>query len=98
MTNVKFIARQANSVNLYKNCRSKLLKCCANIYFNKQYLLKKVIPKYAKIRFGNSSPAAIVTTKKAQMTRIKDEIKFLFKKKEKLNYERMGSQSARYIF
>ena len=23
---LKFIARQANSVNLYKNCRSKLLK------------------------------------------------------------------------
>jgi hypothetical protein len=44
-----------------------------------------VIPKYAKIKFGNSSPAAIVTTKKAQITRIKDEIKFLFKKKGKLN-------------
>ena len=39
MTNVKFIARQASSVNLYKNCRSKLLKCCVNIYFNKQCLL-----------------------------------------------------------
>ena len=81
MTNVKFVARLANSVNLYKNCRSKLLKCCANIYFNKQCLLK-VIPKHAKIKFGNSSPAAVVTTKKAQIARIKDEIKFLFKKKE----------------
>jgi len=30
-----------------------------------------VIPKYAKVKFGNSSPAAIVTTKKAQITRIK---------------------------
>jgi len=49
MTNVKFIARQANADNLYKNCRSKLLKCCANIYFNKQCLLKKVIPKYAPL-------------------------------------------------
>ena len=28
MTNVKFIARQANSVNLYKNCRYKLLSPC----------------------------------------------------------------------
>jgi hypothetical protein len=46
-----------------------------------------VIPKYTKIKFGNSCPAALVTTKKAQITRIKDEIKFLFKKKEKLNYE-----------
>ena len=42
-------------------------------------VLKKVIPKYEKIKFGNSSPAAIVITKKAQITRIKDEIKFLFK-------------------
>jgi len=77
MTNVKFIARQANSVNLYKKCRSRLLKCCANIYFNKQCLLKKVIPKYAKIKLGNSSPAAIVTTKKAQITRIKDESPYI---------------------
>jgi len=71
MTHVKFVARQANSVNLYKNCRSKLLKCCANIYFNKHCLLRKVIPKYAKLNFGNSSPAVRVTTKKAQITRIK---------------------------
>jgi len=45
MTNVKFVARQANSIKLYKNCRFKLLKCCANIYFNKQCLLKKGDPK-----------------------------------------------------
>jgi hypothetical protein len=64
MTKVKSVVLQVNSVNLYKNCRSKLLKCCANIYFNKQCLLKKVIPKYTKIKFGNSSPAAHVTTKK----------------------------------
>jgi hypothetical protein len=71
MTYVKSVARQANSVDLYKNCMSKLLKFCANIYFNKQCLLKKVIPKYAEVKFGNSSPAARVTTKKAQITRIK---------------------------
>jgi hypothetical protein len=46
-----------------------------------------VIPKYVKVKFGNSSPGAHVTTKKAQITLIKDEIKFLFKKKENLNYE-----------
>jgi len=63
MTYVKFVARQANSVNLYKNCSSKLLKCFANIYFNKQSLLNNVIPKYAKVKFGNSLPAARVITK-----------------------------------
>jgi len=36
MTNVKLLASQALLVSLYMNIRSKLLKCCANIYFNKQ--------------------------------------------------------------
>jgi len=49
MTNTKFIARQASSINLYNNVRAKLLKCCANIYFDKH-----VIPKYANIKFANS--------------------------------------------
>ena len=39
MANIKFIARQANSINLYRNVRFKVLKCCANIYFNKQCLV-----------------------------------------------------------
>jgi len=44
-----FIASQAKSIYLYKNIRSKLLKCCVSIYFNKQCLAKKVILKYTKI-------------------------------------------------
>ena len=35
---VKLIVNQARVVNLYKNLRSKLLKCCANIYFNRRCL------------------------------------------------------------
>jgi len=38
MTNIKFKVRQASSINLHKNLRSKLLKCCANIYFSKKCL------------------------------------------------------------
>ena len=41
MTNVKLTACQAYPINLYKNLRSKLLKCCAKICFNKQCLTKK---------------------------------------------------------
>jgi len=41
MANIKFIASQAKTINFYKNTRSKLLKCCANIYFNEQYFVKK---------------------------------------------------------
>jgi len=36
MNNYKLLATQAQLVNRYKNTRSKLQKCCANIYFNKQ--------------------------------------------------------------
>ena len=87
MENIKSIAGQGRTINLYKNTRSKLLKCCANIYFNKQFLAKKVIPSYVNIKFQHTSPVAQFTSKKAQPIRIKDEIKFLFKKKDKLNRE-----------
>jgi len=79
MENIKFIAGQARAINLYKNTRSKLLKCCANVCFNKQCLAKRVVPSYANIKCQNTSPVAQFTSKKAQITRIKDEIRFLFK-------------------
>jgi hypothetical protein len=89
MENIKFniVASQAKSIYLYKNTRSKLQNCCANIYFNRQCLIKKVTPKYANIKFPNTSPSSQITTKKVQITRIKDEIKFLHKKKDKLNLD-----------
>ena len=37
---IKFIVNQAKSIDRYKNIKKKLLQCCANIYFNKQCLLK----------------------------------------------------------
>jgi hypothetical protein len=51
---VKLIAGQACTANLYKNLRSKLLKCCANIYF-KRCLWKKILPKYVNIKVAMSS-------------------------------------------
>ena len=61
-------------IYIYIYIRSKLQKCCANIYFNKQCLAKKIIPKYVNIKIANTrtSPTAQVTAKKAQITRIKD--------------------------
>jgi len=53
-------------------------------YFKRQYLNKKVIPKYANVKIAHTSPGASVTLKKVQTIRIKGEIKFLYKKKEKL--------------
>ena len=76
---------QAHSVNTYKKLRTKVMKCCANIYFNRQCFNKKVIPIYADIKVAHTSPASNITSKKTHMIRIRDEIKFLYKKKEKLN-------------
>jgi hypothetical protein len=45
-----------------------------------------MIPKCVNIRIANTSPASQTTAKKAQLIRIKDEIKFLYKKKEKLKW------------
>jgi len=63
----------------------KLLLCCANIYFNKQCLIQNLIPTYAKIKVAATSPAAKFTQRKTQILRIKDEIRFLYKKKMQLN-------------
>ena len=46
-----------------------------------------MIPYYANLKFTNTSPAAQVTANKAQILRVKNEIKFLYKRKDKLNQE-----------
>jgi hypothetical protein len=46
-----------------------------------------VVPKYAQLKVPNTSPASHNTAKKIQVIPIKDEIKFLYKKKEQLNLE-----------
>jgi hypothetical protein len=56
-----------------------------NLYFNKQCLARDIVAKYANIQFPNTSPIAQITTRKAQITRLQDDIKFPHKKKDKLN-------------
>jgi hypothetical protein len=86
--NLKFTARQANTIHKYKDLKLKIMNCNANIYFNRQCLIKRVTPNYAnKIKISHTSPAAATTQKKTQIQRIKDEIKFLYKKKQHLNTE-----------
>jgi hypothetical protein len=53
-------------------------------FFKRQYLNKKVIPKYANVKIAHISPAASLTLTKVQTIRIKGEVKFQYKKKEKL--------------
>jgi len=70
MASINFIASQARTIFQYKNTRTKVLKCCANIYFSKQCLIK-IIPSYANITLPNASPAAHITQKKVHIMHIK---------------------------
>ena len=82
MASIKFIASQVRSIFKYKTTRIKVLKCYANIYFNKQCLKKKIVPSYANIKLPNTSPASRNTQRKIHSMRIRDEIIFLYKKKQ----------------
>jgi phage terminase Nu1 subunit (DNA packaging protein) len=65
----------------------EVLKCNADIHFNKTCLAHKIIPKYAniKIKTAAHSEAARLTEKQTRTLRIKNEIKYLYKKKQQLN-------------
>jgi len=76
-------ASQAHSIYQYKKWKIKVLKCNADIFFNKQCLTKHITPNYAYDKIPATSPAAHKTQNRAQTTRIKEEIKFLCKKKTK---------------
>ena len=61
MPSIRFVASQAKCIHLYKNLRTKVQRCCANIFFNRQCLKQGVIPKYAQIKLPYTSPASKVT-------------------------------------
>jgi hypothetical protein len=48
---------------------------------------QKITPAYAKIKVAKTSLASAITQQKAQVLRVKDEIKFLYRKKEHINRE-----------
>ena len=83
MASFKFKASHARSTHHYKKLKIKVLKCNADIFSNKQCLIKKIIPNYANIKIPNTSLAAYKTQNKVQITGIKEEVKFLYKKKTK---------------
>jgi len=83
MASLKFIASQARSIHQHKNLNIKVIKCYADIFFNRQCLAKKIVPNYANIKAPITSPASRITKNKIHTIRLKDEIKFLYKKKAK---------------
>jgi hypothetical protein len=78
MAIIKVLTSQAKTISHYNNLRTKVMKCCANIYFNRQCLKNKIIPVYAKIKIPYTSPASATTQKEIETMRLKDEIKFLY--------------------
>ena len=67
------------------------MQCCADIYFNRQCQKQKLPPNHKKIKISITSPAAIFTQNKLTKMRIKDEIKFLYMKEQKINNELYSS-------
>jgi hypothetical protein len=49
------------------------MKCCANIYFNKQCIAQKITLAYAKTKVAQTSPASTITQQKAQVLCDNDE-------------------------
>ena len=78
MGSAKFIASQARSIYQYKNLRIKVLKCCADTFFNGPCLARKIVPIYATMKVPFTSPASGTTQNKIHTIRLKDEIKFLY--------------------
>ena len=85
MNKLKIVNASRGFVHQYKNVKRKLLSCNADIYFNQQCLRKKLTPKFARIKIPNYSPAAKATIVKTQTIRVREEIKFLYIKKQQLN-------------
>ena len=80
MTNSMIMNASRGSILKYGNVLSKLHKCNANIYFNRQCIKKQQTPSYANMKVPNTSPACKHTQKKLPTIRIKDDIRYLYAK------------------
>jgi hypothetical protein len=74
MEGTKLLASQAESIYRYKALGSKILKCNADIFFNKQCLAKNIIPNYANIKVPATSKAAHTAHKKVNIVVLTDII------------------------
>ena len=74
------------------------MKCCANICFIRQCLIKKVTQKYANIKIPHTSPAVNITQKKTQIIRLKDDIKFLYVKIKNTGSHTVSTEHAMSVY
>ena len=87
MSQPKVINASQGCIHKYENLKRKLYNCNANIYFNQQCLQKQWNPNYARIKDLNTSTAFKYIQHKVPNIRIKDEIKYLYTKKQHLNQQ-----------
>jgi hypothetical protein len=85
MSQPKFMNASQGCIHKCENLKRKLYNCNGNIYFNRQCLQKQRNPNYARIKYPNTSPAFKYTQHKVPNIRIKDEIKYLYTKKQHSN-------------
>jgi hypothetical protein len=85
MITLSIINACQSSFQRFAKLKEQILNCNANIYFNNQCLKRNITPKYEKIKIPNTSPAQKTTQQKIKNIRIKEEIKYLYAKKQKLN-------------
>lgn len=83
---LNFTASQANQeAKKLKSLKLKLLNLDKSIQFNKQCLALKVTPNYVPIKINGSTPSATQSARQCKILWIKNEIKFAYMKKQRIN-------------
>jgi hypothetical protein len=78
-------AQQARMYNTYKDMKLKLLKTNAATWYNTICKVKQQTPKYIHIKINGNNTQCKKTKIAATKYRLHQEIKFLYRKKQKLN-------------
>ena len=87
MHGLKIINNEASQafIQQYENLKRKIYNCSSNMYFNQRCLHNNTVPNFATIKIPNTYTASKFTQHKVSITRIRDEIKYLYVKKQQLN-------------
>ena len=83
-----FTASQANrEAKKFKSLRLKLMNLDKSIWFNKKCIELNLTPKYVPIKTVPNTPASIISTKQAKALWIKNELRFAYIRKQKINQQ-----------
>ena len=85
MAHFRIMNASQSSIHKFERLKRELYNFIASIHFNRQCITRNLTPAYARIKVPNTSQAHSYTQCRVTNLRIKDEIKFLHCKKQKLN-------------